>query len=120
MSLLITDGVVADDSFKQYTPDTIINYANEHYVPVYIISLKKADHDIARIATETGGRVIQPSEIDSLRRIYGDVKTSEEYRYVIVYNTYKLPSFTGWWVDVKLEVKYKGQIGHEWGGYFVP
>ncbi len=118
--LLITDGVVADDSFKQYTPDTIINYANEHYVPVYIISLKKADHDIARIATETGGRVIQPSEIDSLRRIYGDVKTSEEYRYVIVYNTYKLPSFTGWWVDVKLEVKYKGQIGHEWGGYFVP
>ncbi len=118
--VLITDGTAGEDSFKQYTPDTIINYANEHYIPIYIISLKNADPEIIRIASETGGRVIRPSEIDSLRKIYNDVKTSEEYRYVLVYNTYKLPSFTGWWVDVKLEVKYKGQIGNEWGGYFVP
>jgi len=118
--VLVTDGSVKDDSFKQYSPDTIINYANEHYIPVYIISLKNADPEISRIASETGGRVIRPSEIDSLRKIYNDVKSSEEYRYVLVYNTYKLPSFKGWWVDVKLEVKYKGQIGSEWGGYFVP
>jgi len=118
--VLITDGSVNDDSFKQYTPDTIINYANEHYIPVYIISLRNADPEITRIASETGGKVIRPSEIDSLRKLYGNIKASEEYRYVLVYNTYKLPSFKGWWVDVKLEVKYKGQIGHEWGGYFVP
>jgi hypothetical protein len=118
--VLLTDGTAAEDSFRQYTPDTIIDYANEHYIPIYIISQKSADPEIARIAVETGGKVIRPSEIDSLRKIYSDVKSSEEYRYVLVYNTYKLPSFTGWWVDVKLEVKYKGQIGNEWGGYFVP
>jgi DNA-binding beta-propeller fold protein YncE len=118
--VLVTDGTVAGDSFTQYSPDTIISYANEHYIPIYIISMKNPDSEIIRIAMETGGKVIRPSEIDSLRKIYSDVKTSEEYRYVLVYNTYKLPSFTGWWVDVKLEVKYKGQIGHEWGGYFVP
>jgi DNA-binding beta-propeller fold protein YncE len=118
--VMITDGTAGDDSFKQYSPDTIINYANEHYIPIYIISMKNADPEIMRIASETGGKVIRPSEIDSLRKIYSDVKSSEEYRYVLVYNTYKLPSFTGWWVDVKLEVKYKGQIGNEWGGYFVP
>lgn len=118
--VLITDGVTGDDSFKQYSPDTIINYANEHYIPIYIISLKNPDPEIARIAAETGGKLIRPSEIDSLRKIYNEVRNSDEYRYVLVYNTYKLPSFAGWWVDVKLEVKYKGQIGNEWGGYFVP
>ncbi len=118
--VLITDGSLNDDSFKQYSPDTIISYANEHYIPVYIISLKNADPELGRIAAETGGKVIRPSEIESLRKIYASVKTSEEYRYVLVYNTYKLPSFKGWWVDVKLEVKYKGQTGNEWGGYFVP
>lgn len=118
--VLITDGGTGNDSFVQYTPDIIISYANEHYIPVYIIALKNPDPELVRIATETGGRIIRPSDIESMRKIYNEVKSSDEYRYVLVYNTYKLPSFVGWWVDVKLEVKYKGQTGHEWGGYFVP
>jgi VWFA-related protein len=118
--LLITDGSVGEDSFRQYSASTIINYAKEHYIPIYIISIKTPDHEIVRLAAETGGKIIRASEINSLRKIYSDVKSSEEYRYVLVYNTYKLPSFTGWWADVKLEVNYKGQTGNEWGGYFVP
>ncbi len=118
--VLVTDGAVDRDSFVQYTPDIIIDYAREHYIPVYIISLRAPDPELARIAASTGGRVILPGEIDSLRRIYDDVKKSYEYRYILVYNTFKLPSFKGWWADVKLEVNYKGQTGVEWGGYFVP
>lgn len=118
--VLITDGGTGEDSFVRYTPDVIINYASEHYIPVYVIALKDAGPDLSRIASETGGKVIRPSDIESLRKIYGEVKSSDEYRYVLVYNTYKLPSFKGWWVDVKLDVNYKGQSGHEWGGYFVP
>ncbi len=118
--VLITDGDIGPDTFTRYTPDTIIDYAREHYIPVFIISLKQCNPELARIAVETGGRVIIPSDIDSLRSIYPSVKSREEHRYVIVYNTFKLPSFRGWWVDVKLEVNYKGQNGIEWGGYFVP
>ena len=118
--VLITDGSVGEDSFRQYSPQAIINYARAHYIPIYIISIKNPNQEITRIASETGGKIIRPSEINSLRKIYSDIKSSEEYRYVLVYNTYKLPSFSGWWADVKLEIKYKGQIGHEWGGYFVP
>jgi len=118
--VLLTDGAVAPDSFVQYTPDIIIDYAREHYIPVYIISIKKPDPELARIAVSTGGRVILPGEIDSLRNLYPDIKNSNEYRYILVYNTFKLPSFKGWWADVKLEVNYKGQTGIEWGGYFVP
>ena len=118
--VLLTDGAVAPDSFVQYTPDIIIDYAREHYIPVYIISIKKPDPELAHIAVSTGGRVILPGEIDSLRNLYPDIKNSNEYRYILVYNTFKLPSFKGWWADVKLEVNYKGQTGIEWGGYFVP
>ncbi len=118
--VLITDGNISPDSFTQYTPDAIIDYAREHYIPIMIISLKQCDPELVRIALETGGKVISPSQIDSLRSIYPTVKNGEEYRYVLVYNTFKLPSFKAWWVDVKLEVNYKGQTGIEWGGYFVP
>jgi hypothetical protein len=118
--VLLTDGGIGPDSFTRYTPDTIIDYAREHYIPVFIISLKPCSPELARIAVETGGKVISPSDIDSLRNIYPSVRNREEHRYVIVYNTFKLPSFQGWWVDVKLEVNYKGQNGIEWGGYFVP
>lgn len=118
--VLVTDGAVDSDSFVQYTPDIIIEYAREHYIPVYIISVRQPDPELARIAASTGGRVILPGDIDGLRRLYTDVRNSFEYRYILVYNTFKLPSFKGWWADVKLEVNYKGQTGIEWGGYFVP
>lgn len=118
--VLLTDGTITGDSFVQYTPDVIIDYAREHYIPLYIICTKKPDGELTRIAESTGGRVILPGEVDSLRRLYSDIKNSNEYRYILVYNTFKLPSFRGWWADVKLEVNYKGQSGTEWGGYFVP
>ena len=118
--VLLTDGSATPDSFVQYSPDIIIDYAKEHYIPVFIISIKKPDPEIARIAESTGGRVMLPGDINSLRNIYDDIKKSNEYRYILVYNTFKLPSFSGWWADVKLEVNYKGQTGTEWGGYFVP
>ncbi len=118
--LLITQGSVEADSFGQYTPDNIIQYARAHYIPVNIISFKEPHPLLERIAKETGGSVIRPAMLDNLGNIYNSVKKSEEYRYVLVYPTFKLPSFKGWWSDVKIDVDYRGQKGTEWGGYFVP
>jgi sugar lactone lactonase YvrE len=118
--VFITDGTLDEDSFRQYTPEIITDYAREHYIPVYIISIKEPDPVLHEIASRTGGRVVRPAEIDSLRTIYDDVRNLDEKRYVLVYNTYKLPSFKGWWADVKIEAEFRGQLGVEWGGYFVP
>ncbi|MCP4138635.1 MAG: VWA domain-containing protein [bacterium] len=118
--VLITDGSVEDDSFARYTARNVIEYAREHYVPIYIISLKKADPILKEIAEETGGALYGPRDLDGLRGIYKRIKGAEEYRYVLVYSTFKPASFKGWWSNVKLEVDYKGQKGVEWGGYFVP
>ena len=118
--VMVTDGSVREDSFRNYTPTNIIRYARSHYIPIYIISFKEPHETLRSIAAETGGAVFRPKDQDGLRSLYSRIKNSEEYRYVLVYSTFKLKSFAGWWSDVKIEVDHKGQKGVEWGGYFVP
>lgn len=118
--VFISDGSVDSDSFKQFTPQNIIEYARSHFIPIYFIVFKEKSHVLQKIAEETGGGIYKASELDSLRKIYDRVKFSEEYRYLLVYSTYKMSSVKGWWSDVKIEVDHKGQKGVEWGGYFVP
>ncbi len=118
--VLISDGSVDSNSFERYTPENIIEYAKSHFIPIYIIVFKDKDPILKRIAEETGGGIFKANELDGLRSIYDKIKESEEYRYVVIYSTYKTPSIKGWWSDIKIEVNYKGHRGVEWGGYFVP
>lgn len=118
--VLMTDGTVDEDSFRTYSPETIIRYAQSHYIPIYIISFREPHRSLREIAAATGGAVYRPSQLDGLRSIYSDIKNSEEYRYVLVYSSYRIKNFSGWWADVKIDVSSKGELGTEWGGYFVP
>ncbi len=118
--VMITDGVVNEDSFQSYSVDNIIEFANSHFIPVYIITFKNKAAELIRIANETGGSIFRASELDGMRSIYDRIKNHEEYRYTIVYYSFKMSDLKGWWSDIKVDVKYKGQKGVEWGGYFVP
>lgn len=119
--IVITDGSVNNNSFKQYDEKKIIYFAREHYVPVYFIYFSKIDDSLKRIALSTGGKAIKASNADTLRDLYSSIKESEEYRYAIIYTTFKKKEqFAGWWSDITIEVNSSGQKGIEWGGYFVP
>jgi DNA-binding beta-propeller fold protein YncE len=118
--VFISDGSLAPDSFSKYTPENIIEFAKSHFIPIYIIVFREKDPVLKRIAEETGGSIYKANELDGLRSIYDKIKESEEFRYVVIYSTYKNPSIKGWWADIKIEVDYKGNRGVEWGGYFVP
>jgi len=118
--VLVTDGSVDPKSFGKYTSENIIDFAVTHFIPVYFISFKKPHQSLVEIAERTGGMVLRPGHLNSLRKIYDRIKNLEEYRYVLVYKTYHNPSFKDWWSDVKVEVDCNGQKGIEWGGYFVP
>jgi DNA-binding beta-propeller fold protein YncE len=118
--ILLTDGVVADDSFVRYSEKIIIDFANSHHIPVYIVCLKEKNPVLERIAAATGGAVFTAREMDGLRSIYDRIRKGEEYRYVLVYSTFKSPTLKGWWSDIRIEVNYRNQKGTEWGGYFVP
>ena len=85
-----------------------------------LLSFNEPAYELKKIARETGGGIYRPGDVDTLRDLYDSIKQSEEYRYILVYSTFKLPSFRGWWSDVRIEVDYKGQKGIVRGGYFVP
>jgi VWFA-related protein len=118
--VVITDGSVNVDSFKQYPVERIIDYAREHFIPIYFVSFKNADPVLERIARETGGAVIRASSVDMLVGLYDRIKKSEEYRYTVVYRSFKTEDFVDWWSDVSITVNLKGVTGVEWCGYFVP
>ncbi len=118
--ILITDGETADKDFKVYSPDLIIDYAKSHFVPIYILTLKTKSPLLMRIAQETGGSIYKGSELDGLRTVYDGIKNANDYRYVVIYSTFKMKSLKSWWSDLIVNVTYKGQKGTEWAGYFVP
>jgi DNA-binding beta-propeller fold protein YncE len=118
--IYITDGRVDEGSFSQYTVKNVIEFSRSHFIPVYIFSFRDADPTLRKIAGDTGGALYSTRQADSFRGLYDRIKKSDEYRYVVVYSTFKSPSLKGWWAEVKIEVAYKGQKGLEWGGYFVP
>jgi hypothetical protein len=118
--VFVTDGGVDEGSFTNYTPETVIQFAKSHYIPIYIVSFREPHETLKSIASETGGAVYRPGDPGGIRLIYSKIKGAEEYRYVLVYRTFKPRSFKGWWSDVKIEVSHKDQKGVEWGGYFVP
>lgn len=118
--VMFTDGSDTSFSFKKYSPDYIINFAKSHYVPVYVVTFKNIHPELARIARETGGAHVRSSDVEGLRGLYDKIRNAEEYRYLIMYRSYKLPAFRGWWSDLHISVDYRGQKGLEWGGYFAP
>ena len=111
---------MAEDSFARYSEKIVIDYARSHHVPVFIVCLREKNPALERIAAATGGAIYTAREMDGLRSIYDRVRGGEEYRYVLVYSTFKSPTLKGWWSDIRVEVDYRGQKGTEWGGYFVP
>ena len=118
--IMITDGAITPESFKKYSPEYIVEYARSHYIPVFIITFRDAPDELRTIAKETGGGIMRASEVSKLRSLYDGIRNSEEYRYLLMYRSYKLPVFRGWWSDLKITVDYRGLKGMEWGGYFAP
>ena len=81
--VLFTDGVVTEDSFNRVSSNRVIAYANEHFVPVYIVSFGQPDIELQRIARDTGGECIRASDASKVNTIYDKIRSREEYRYVV-------------------------------------
>ena len=122
---------LADRQYVDLGPTEIIK---EAYEAGDVVTIKpdrlvfQSDHNalvlskVQVVSKENDGPDDARALIDKARKagIYEKIKKSEEYRYILMYHSYKLPAFRGWWSDIKINVKSKGQTGFEWGGYFVP
>jgi hypothetical protein len=118
--ILFTDGTTDQISFRQYRPEQIIDYAREHFIKIYVVSFRDSDAALQKIAADTGGAFIKASNLDYMNTLYDKIRSSEEDRYAVVYNSFKTEEFADWWSDVSIRIDLKGVIGAEWSGYFVP
>ncbi len=118
--VMLTDGAMTGDSFRKYSPEYITEYARGHYIPVYVVTFRDSPDELRRIAEDTGGALFRARDVAELRGLYDRIRNAEEYRYLLLYRSYKLPAFRGWWSDTHITVEYRGQKGVEWGGYFAP
>lgn len=118
--LLFTSGKVSSDSFNIYSEDEVIDFARIHHIPIYIITIGNPDQILVSISQKTGGKAFNISKTSFSDNIYHDIKKKEEFRYLLLYSTYKTSEYKDWWSELKVEVNYQSRKGIEWGGYFVP
>lgn len=118
--VVITSGNVDEFSFSKYNVENIISFAKSHYIPVYFVCTETIASELNIISKQTGGTAINISDAESTKKIHDDLLNREEYRYSIVYKTYKSEEFSKWWADIEVDVEYQGKNGTEWSGYFVP
>jgi tetratricopeptide (TPR) repeat protein len=118
--VIFTDGSSGFNSFKQYSSDVVIDYARAHYIPLYFVSVDKENSELESIAEKTGGQFILAKKTEEMKELYGRIRNQEEYRYVVVYESFKSEEFSGWWSDVTIDIQSQGRRGREWGGYYVP
>ncbi|MBN1499543.1 MAG: hypothetical protein JW982_05285 [Spirochaetes bacterium] len=118
--VVYTSGILDDNSFSDYDKDILINFARTHFIPVYFIYTEEMNPDLRDIAERTGGRIVHLSDAEKTSMFYDEIRNREEYRYSIIYRTYKTREFSKWWADIQINASYQNKKGIEWGGYFVP
>ncbi len=119
--LLITSGNRDKFSEDTYSLRTIINYAYQNFIPIYVISLGLEDTSLEKLSTETGGIyfsrdfAILPKEVAEI------MKKPKIYRYLLVFRSFFGDIYPeSKLVDISVVVKYKNTIGKDMIKYIYP
>lgn len=82
--IAFTDGM---DNKSRYTPDQIIQYANESQVPIYIIGVGSSvdTYALKNIAESTGGRYWFIDDLNDMEEIYNEIYVRQMEIYAVEY-----------------------------------
>lgn len=119
--VIFTSGEVGNDSFNDYDPDVLLTYARQNAVPVYIVNFTDKNRDIfKRIADETFGKYYSSRDIKEVLKLYTTIKNAPPLEYILSYEGINLKGLRDFWTKVHVRVKYKGLVGVDDAGYYVP
>jgi tetratricopeptide (TPR) repeat protein len=119
--VIFTAGDLDEKSFTDYEPDTVTTYARQNAVPVYVVSL--SDHTsgvIRQIASGTFARFYTIREMREILSLCDEIRAAPPLEYILSYEGLNLSGLKDFWVNVHLHVNYKGMIGVDDTGYYVP
>lgn len=119
--VLFTAGEIGDDSFPVYGTDVVATYAYQNAVPIYVVNLSGENADtFRRLAEDTYGTYYELSETREILALHNEIENQEPLEYILTYEGMNLTGIENYWVDVHVEVEYKGVIGVDDTGYYVP
>ena len=81
-----TDGM---DNVSRSTPDAVIDLASRYDIPVYIIGIGSYmdNYNVAYIATQTGGKYWDVSDVGMIEDIYSEIYREQKEMYLVSYET---------------------------------
>ncbi|RME90306.1 MAG: hypothetical protein D6767_07050 [Candidatus Hydrogenedentota bacterium] len=109
----------------------LARYARVNHIPIFIISYEKqvaADSEqnqsdmkekFKALAKSTGGKYY-PAFREHLTKILSDLRSVPEERIVLLYKSVADPNWKKQYMEIRLDVKFRGSQGYETGGYFIP
>jgi len=119
--ILISSGESGPDTFKNYDPDMLVTYARQNAIPIYVINFSDNNDQIyRRLASETLGSYYTVNNIKNILGLYQEIKSSLPLEYTLNYHGLNLRGLKNYWVNVHVKINYKGLVGVEDTGYFVP
>ncbi len=115
---------VADDinnSFSTYDLEMLISYAKNNAIPIYVVNFNKDNKNFLELLAEkTFGKYYTLKEYKESLTIYDTIKNSKPLEYIITYDGMNLKGLKNYFVNLTIKVKYKGLIGVDEIGYYVP
>ncbi len=108
-------------SFSTYDIEMLINYARNNSIPIYVINFNPENkNSLELIAKKTFGKYYSFKEYKDILGLYDTIKNSKPLEYIISYDGMNLKGLKNFFVNVNIKVKYKGLIGVDEIGYYVP
>ncbi len=119
--VIFTTGKIGENSFATYDIELLINYARNNAIPVYVINFSDENRSFLELlAKKTFGAYYTPKQLRDILILYETIKNSPPLEYIISYDGLNLKGLKNYFVNVHIKVNYKGLVGVDDIGYYVP
>jgi Mg-chelatase subunit ChlD len=123
--VIITDGRMESDSFRTFSFQSLIDYATNNHIPVYILNFGQGEGrwdlgGLESMARNTGGDYHEVYRSNAFPYLYQTMKSQRSPEYVIFFEDEYDSELTGRFLEAEVEVDYNGRVGRSTLGLVYP
>jgi len=119
--IVITDGILDDQSFRTYSFNSCIKYASNNHIPVYFLSFGGEENNkLDYFARNTGGKFYDVIHSNDYPYLYNTIQEYRSPEYIIFFNDVYDPKLENFYLDVEVEVDFNKRFGKSQLGLIYP
>lgn len=120
--VILEDGKSNTD-FKKYSPEVLASYAKANGIPIFIIAMDEGPltPHLKYLAKESGGKYLSFFKSNEIFDLFSIIKKNQPLFYLLTYQSplyQRVNRFV--WLNLFIELDYKGLYGAEKTGFFIP